>query len=177
MVYSIKKGADAELIVSTLLKREELGSTGIGKGIAIPHCRSLAVDKLEIAVGRTTKPINFNAIDKKPVSLIFLIIAPPQDPGNQYLITLGKIDQIAKEIRVTMIKFNPGARNVFHTHTGEQVLYVTEGKGIVANEDEEFLVTQGTAIYIPPGERHWHGATEDSSFSHLSILRPGETKF
>ncbi len=98
LVFSIKKGEDAELIVSTLLKREELGSTGIGRGIAIPHCRSLAVDKLEIAVGRTTKPINFNAIDKKPVSLIFLIIAPPQDPGNQYLITLGKIVQIAKQL-------------------------------------------------------------------------------
>ncbi|MBN2620649.1 PTS sugar transporter subunit IIA [candidate division WOR-3 bacterium] len=98
LVYTMKEGADAELIVSTLLKREELGSTGIGKGIAIPHCRSLAVDKLEIAIGRTTKPINFNAIDKKPVSLIFLIIAPPQDPGNQYLITLGKIVQIAKEM-------------------------------------------------------------------------------
>jgi mannitol/fructose-specific phosphotransferase system IIA component (Ntr-type) len=98
LVYTMKKGADAELIVSTLFKREELGSTGIGKSIAIPHCRSLAVDKLEIAVGRTTKPINFNAIDKKPVSLIFLIIAPPQDPGNQYLITLGKIVQIAKEL-------------------------------------------------------------------------------
>ena len=98
LVYSVKKGTDAELIVSTLLKREELGSTGIGKGIAIPHCRSLAVDKLEIAIGRTLKPINFNAIDKKPVSLIFLIIAPPQDPGNQYLLTLGKIVQIAKEL-------------------------------------------------------------------------------
>lgn len=98
LVYSMKKGTDAELIVSTLLKREDLGSTGIGKGIAIPHCRSLAVDKLEIAVGRTTKPISFNAIDRKPVSLIFLIIAPPQDPGNQYLITLGKIVQIAKEL-------------------------------------------------------------------------------
>ena len=98
LVYSLKKDADAELIVSTLQKREALGSTGIGRGIAIPHCRSLAVDKLEIAVGRTTKPISFNAIDKKPVSLIFLIIAPPQDPGNQYLLTLGKIVQIAKEI-------------------------------------------------------------------------------
>ena len=86
-------------------------------------------------------------------------------------------DQIAKEIRVTMITFNPGARNIFHSHTGEQVLYVTEGKGIVANENEERIVTQGTAIYIPAGERHWHGATEDSSFSHLSILSPGETKY
>jgi len=98
LVHTIKKGNDADLIVSTLLKREELGSTGIGKGIAIPHCRSLAVEKLEIAIGRTSKPINFNSIDKKPVSLVFLIIAPPQDPGNQYLITLGKIVQIAKEI-------------------------------------------------------------------------------
>lgn len=98
LVYSVKKGTDAELIVSTLLKREELGSTGIGKGVAIPHCRSLAVDKLEIAIGRTIKPINYAAIDKKPVSLLFLIIAPPQDPGNQYLLTLGKIVQIAKEI-------------------------------------------------------------------------------
>ncbi len=98
LVYMIKSKTDAELIYSTLLKREELGSTGIGKGIAIPHCRSLAVSKLEIAIGRVVKPINFNAIDKKPVSLFFLIIAPPQDPGNQYLITLGKIVQISKEI-------------------------------------------------------------------------------
>ncbi|MEO0136802.1 MAG: PTS sugar transporter subunit IIA [candidate division WOR-3 bacterium] len=98
LVYMIKSKTDAELIYNTLLKREELGSTGIGKGIAIPHCRSLAVSKLEIAVGRTLKPINFNAIDKKPVSLFFLIIAPPQDPGNQYLITLGKIVQICREL-------------------------------------------------------------------------------
>lgn len=113
LVYSLKKGKDAELIVSTLQKREELGSTGIGKGIAIPHCRSLAVDKLEIAVGRTTKPINFNAIDKKPVSLIFLIIAPPQDPGNQYLITLGKIVQIAKEMTKKKVIQKPQTQEEF----------------------------------------------------------------
>ncbi len=115
LVYSIKKGADAELIVSTLLKREELGSTGIGKGIAIPHCRSLAVEKLEIAIGRTAKPVNFNSIDKKPVSLIFLIIAPPQDPGNQYLITLGKIVQIAKEITKKNLIQKPKTEEEFIT--------------------------------------------------------------
>lgn len=115
LVYSIKKGADAELIVSTLLKREELGSTGIGKGIAIPHCRSLAVERLEIAIGRTAKPVNFNSIDKKPVSLIFLIIAPPQDPGNQYLITLGKIVQIAKEITKKNLIQKPKTEEEFIT--------------------------------------------------------------
>ncbi len=98
LVQAIKKGPDADLIINTLLKREELGSTGIGRGIAVPHCRSLAVDKLEIVVGRTVKPVNYNAIDRKPVSLFFLIIAPPQDPGNNYLITLGRIVQVAKEL-------------------------------------------------------------------------------
>ncbi len=115
LVYAIKKGADAELIVSTLLKREELGSTGIGKGIAIPHCRSLAVDKLEIAVGRTTKPMKFNAIEKKPVSLIFLISAPPQDPGKQYLITLGKIVQIAKVMAKKKLISKPNTPDEFIT--------------------------------------------------------------
>jgi len=113
LVYSIKQAADAELIVSTLLKREELGSTGIGKGIAIPHCRSLVVDKLEISIGRTTKPINYNAIDKKPVSLLFLIIAPPQDPGNQYLLTLGKVVQIAKEITKNNLTYKPNTQEEF----------------------------------------------------------------
>ncbi len=115
LVYSIKKAADAELIVSTLLKREELGSTGIGKGIAIPHCRSLVVDKLEISIGRTTKPISYNAIDKKGVSLLFLIIAPPQDPGNQYLLTLGKVVQIAKEITKNNLIYKPSTQEEFIT--------------------------------------------------------------
>lgn len=78
LILMIKKGADAEVLSSTLLKREELGSTGIGRGIAIPHCRSLIVDKLEIGIGRSTKGINFNSIDKKPVNLVFLIVAPPR---------------------------------------------------------------------------------------------------
>jgi PTS system nitrogen regulatory IIA component len=119
LVYSIKKGDDAELIVSTLLKREELGSTGIGKSIAIPHCRSLVVNKLEISIGRTTKPIQFKAIDKKPVSLIFLIIAPPHDPGNQYLITLGKIVQIAKEITKKNLVNKPKTPEEFITMIDE----------------------------------------------------------
>ncbi|MEO0185447.1 MAG: PTS sugar transporter subunit IIA [candidate division WOR-3 bacterium] len=119
LVYMIKSKTDAELIYSTLLKREELGSTGIGKGIAIPHCRSLAVSKLEIAVGRTVKPVNFNAIDKKPVSLFFLIIAPPQDPGNQYLITLGKIVQISKEMTKGNLMNKPATPDEFITLINE----------------------------------------------------------
>ncbi|RKX71144.1 hypothetical protein DRP53_02680 [candidate division WOR-3 bacterium] len=98
LVGMIKSGKDADVIISTLIKREQLGSTGIGKGIAIPHCRSLLVNRLEIAVGRSAGGIEFDAIDKKPVYLVFLVIAPPQDPGNQYLLTLGRIVQLSKEL-------------------------------------------------------------------------------
>jgi quercetin dioxygenase-like cupin family protein len=83
----------------------------------------------------------------------------------------------AKELRISQINFAKGARNIMHAHTFDQVLYVTEGKGIVATEKEETIVTPGTIIVIPAGEQHWHGATKDSAFSHIAIMPPGDTKF
>ncbi len=81
------------------------------------------------------------------------------------------------ELRVSVVNFSPGAVNVFHTHTFDQVLYVTEGEGIVATEEKEVRVTPGTIIHIPAGENHWHGATRNSSFSHIAVMPPGETRF
>jgi quercetin dioxygenase-like cupin family protein len=72
-----------------------------------------------------------------------------------------------------LVTFAPGARLNFHTHTAEQMLYVTEGKGIVATKEKEYVVTPGAMIYIAPGEAHWHGATSDSSFSHIAIQKVG----
>jgi len=83
----------------------------------------------------------------------------------------------ADEFRVSVIHFSPGAVNVFHSHTFDQVLYVTEGTGIVATENEEITVTPGTFIFIPAGEKHWHGATQEAAFSHIAIMPPGETSF
>ncbi|MCS7259063.1 MAG: PTS sugar transporter subunit IIA [candidate division WOR-3 bacterium] len=98
LISLIKTGKEADMLLETILTREELGSTGIGKGIGIPHCRSLLIDKLELAVGRSTTGVDFNAIDKKPVHFFFLIVAPPQDPHNQYLIALGKVAMICQEL-------------------------------------------------------------------------------
>ncbi len=83
----------------------------------------------------------------------------------------------AGKIQIMNVKFAPGARNKFHTHSVEQILYVIEGKGIVATRDQEHIVTPGATIFIPAGEEHWHGATKDSSFAHLSIIgQPNELK-
>ena len=87
------------------------------------------------------------------------------------------IGESNEELRVAVINFSPGAVNVFHTHTFDQVLYVTAGKGIVATENEEITVTPGTIIFIPAGEKHWHGATKDTVFSHIAIMPPGHTSY
>ena len=85
------------VLYKTLKRRENLGSTGIGKGIAIPHCRSLVVNRLRLAYGRKPSGLDFNAIDGAPVHNFFLIIAPPLEVSNQYLPVLGKIAQFAKD--------------------------------------------------------------------------------
>lgn len=84
-------------LFKTLKRRENLGSTGIGKGIAIPHCRSLVVNRLRLAYGRKPNGVDFKAIDGNPVHNFFLIVAPPLEVSNQYLPVLGKIAQFAKD--------------------------------------------------------------------------------
>ena len=85
------------MLFKMLKRRETLGSTGIGQGIAIPHCRSLVVSKLRVAFGRKLEGVDFKAIDDKPVYYFFLIVAPPLEVSNQYLPVLGKLAQFAKE--------------------------------------------------------------------------------
>ena len=85
------------ILYKTLKRRENLGSTGIGRGIAIPHCRSLVVSRLRLAYGRRPGGVEFKAIDDDPVYNFFLIVAPPLEVSNQYLPVLGKIAQFAKE--------------------------------------------------------------------------------
>jgi mannitol/fructose-specific phosphotransferase system IIA component (Ntr-type) len=85
------------MLYKMLKRRENLGSTGIGRSIAIPHCRSLVVSKLRVAFGRKRDGLDFRAIDEKPVNFFFLIVAPPLEVSNQYLPVLGKIAQFSKE--------------------------------------------------------------------------------
>ena len=86
-----------QALLKILVRREELGSTGVGRGIAIPHCRSLALSRLRLAFGRSVPGVDFGAEDQRLVHGIFLIVAPPIEVSNQYLSVLAKIAQFAKE--------------------------------------------------------------------------------
>jgi len=68
-----------------------------------------------------------------------------------------------------MVNFGKAVRNKFHSHNYEQILIVTEGKGIIATEKEEKVIAAGDVVFIPANEVHWHGATAESTFSHIYI--------
>jgi quercetin dioxygenase-like cupin family protein len=77
----------------------------------------------------------------------------------------------SKDFNAAIVNFGKGVRNKLHTHDSEQILIVTAGKGIVATEKEQKTVTAGDIILFSPGEKHWHGATGDSEFSHIYLTK------
>lgn len=86
-----------DIVLEMLHQRETLGSTGIGKGVAIPHGRTTAALDVLIAFGKSEQGIDFDSIDGKPVHLFFMVIAPPNDDGNVYLPILGSLVTILNE--------------------------------------------------------------------------------
>jgi quercetin dioxygenase-like cupin family protein len=82
---------------------------------------------------------------------------------------------IGEHLRLTLVHFNPGGRTKWHSHAYEQGLIITEGRGIVATEEHENVVEPGDVVVVAAGEKHWHGATEASAMTHISINTPGET--
>lgn len=87
---------DAKAMVSILLEREALGSTGIGQGVAIPHGKSPSVKGQAAALGISKRGVDFDALDGEPVHIIFLLIAPPDAAGN-HLKALAKVSRLLKD--------------------------------------------------------------------------------
>ena len=71
----------AKGIIQAIMDREALGSTGIGRGIAVPHAKHASVDRLVGCMGRSKTGVNFAAIDGEPVFLVFLLVSPLDQPG------------------------------------------------------------------------------------------------
>lgn len=101
LVQGLIAGTDiqnADTILQMLQSRENLGSTAVGPGIAFPHGRTLAVQRLTILIGRSTAGIEFDSEDGRPTHLFFVLIAPPQDTGHQYIKSLAAlIDRVQDE--------------------------------------------------------------------------------
>ena len=73
---------EQESIIKAIMKREELGSTGIGRGVAVPHTKHPSVDRLIGTVGVSAEGVDFNSLDGEKVQLFFLLISPPDRPGD-----------------------------------------------------------------------------------------------
>jgi quercetin dioxygenase-like cupin family protein len=98
----------------------------------------------------------------------------PEEENTSSLFTSPAILQNAvtdkeADYNVSWVHFPDGVRNKFHTHSSDQVLIVTEGKGIVATEREEVKVVEGDVILIKKGEKHRHGAITGSKMTHITI--------
>ncbi len=107
-------------IFDVLLEREKLGSTGIGQGIAIPHGKLKGLDKICGCFVRLNKPIDFESIDKKPVDLIFLLLAP-EDSGVQHLKALALMSRIMGNTNFcNKLRSSESAETIFSLLTKEK---------------------------------------------------------
>jgi PTS system fructose-specific IIA component/PTS system nitrogen regulatory IIA component len=84
-----------ESIIKAIIKREELGSTGIGRGIAVPHTKHPSVQQLIGTVGVSPDGVDFNSLDGERVHLLFLLISPPDRPGDH----LRALENISRQLR------------------------------------------------------------------------------
>jgi len=89
--------------------------------------------------------------------------------GDAWLDVIVRGDEPSR-VRVSMVRFAPGARNAWHAHAVGQTVHVTEGVGRMQARGGDLLaIRAGDTVYTPPGEWHWHGAAPDHFMTHLAI--------
>jgi PTS system nitrogen regulatory IIA component len=101
-------GIDAAEILTTVTEREQLGSTGFGQGVGIPHGKVEGLNRIYCMFARLSEPIEYKAIDGRPVDLLFLLLSPP-DAGAEHLKALAAISRVIRH-RPTLEKMR-GARS------------------------------------------------------------------
>jgi quercetin dioxygenase-like cupin family protein len=78
--------------------------------------------------------------------------------------------EFPSRVRVNVVRFAPGARNAWHAHVNGQTVHVTEGRGRIQSRGTEVVeLNPGDTVWTPPGEWHWHGATDEDFLTHLAI--------
>lgn len=104
---------NADEVYDALLGREKLGSTGIGNGIAIPHCRLEQVNRATLVLMSLEEPIDFDAIDRRHVDLIFALLVPPHQ-CDEHLATLAQIAELAQaEAKLNQLREKQNNEDLF----------------------------------------------------------------
>ncbi|MEP6572468.1 MAG: PTS sugar transporter subunit IIA [Gemmatimonadota bacterium] len=117
-----RSGGDFEAILSAVLEREDVLSTGIGYGIAIPHAKSSTVSELNLVCGSQPAGVSFDALDGEPVRLFFLLIGPDSAAG-QHVKALSRIARIVRRESVREELLKATTAEEFH-----QVILDAEGR-------------------------------------------------
>ena len=91
-----RTGQAERVIFDALEEREHLGSTGVGAGIAVPHARLPGLDRLCAVFVRLDRPIDFEAVDERPVDLVFLLLSP-ETAGVEHLRTLSRVSRLLRD--------------------------------------------------------------------------------
>lgn len=104
---------DPDRLYRKLWEREQLGSTGIGNGVAVPHCKMKRLDRSLLAVGRVHQAIDFGAVDDRKVGVFFVLVSPEDQPA-EHLRALAEISRWAKDSkRVARLRKAPDADAIF----------------------------------------------------------------
>ena len=90
-------GVDAGTIFTAIMEREQLGSTGFGQGVAIPHGKIDGLGRIYCLFARLSEPVDYKAIDGRPVDMVFLLLSPP-DAGAEHLKALAGISRITRHV-------------------------------------------------------------------------------
>jgi len=91
-----KTGLCEREIFANLLDREKLGSTGVGKGVAIPHARIAGLEQIIGLFARLSSPVDFDSVDDRPVDLVFLLLAPVE-AGTDHLKALARVSRLLRD--------------------------------------------------------------------------------
>ena len=111
-------GVETQVVLDALLARENLGSTGVGHGIAVPHARIDGIGRLFGLFARLEKPIDFAAIDEQPVDLVFLLLIP-SSAGSEHLAALAAVSRRLRDKDVLrQLRAHRDSRALFDILTG-----------------------------------------------------------
>ncbi len=138
-------GYDSTLVIEALMERESLGPTGVGNGVALPHARLAEVTDMSAAFILLEKPVDFDAVDRQPVDIVFAIFAP-EEAGVEHLKALALVSRTLRDATLcNKLRANPdpATLHAIHYHR-EDVFEIQKGLPDAAKLDELLTIPLAT---------------------------------